>query len=95
MFRGLISGVPFPPCNLLPAPFSLSTPTGLPNAFGPVNVGPVMGPGLAPMDSIAIRHSFTLTPGGTATLNSTLIVVPEPASAFMLVLGGLALLRRR
>jgi hypothetical protein len=96
IFRALVSGAPMgPPCDLLPFPFSLTTPDGLPAVFGPVNVGPAPGPGLAAVDTIGIRHAFTLTPGGTATLNSTFIIVPEPGSLLLLLGGAAALIRRR
>ncbi|HEY3245004.1 MAG TPA: PEP-CTERM sorting domain-containing protein [Phycisphaerae bacterium] len=96
LFRALVSGAPMgPPCDLLPDPFSLTTPTGLPAVAGPFNVGPAPGPGLAAIDSIGIRHAFTLTPGGTATINSTFIIIPEPGSMLLLVGGAAAMLRRR
>jgi hypothetical protein len=84
------------PADLLPSPFSLSSdPIGLPNAHGPVNYGPANGPGLAAVDSIGIRHAFVLTPGGTATVNGTFVIVPEPTSLGVLALAGFAVIRRR
>ncbi len=96
LYRALVSGAPMgPPCDLLPPPFSLTTATGLPEVAGPFNVGPAPGPGLADPDTIGIRHAFTLTAGGTATVNSTFIIVPEPGTLTVVVMGVAALVRRR
>jgi len=88
------------PADLLPPPFSLNTPLGLPASAGPFNFGPNNGPGLLVVDSIAIRNAFVLTPGASATLNSTFIIqgenVPEPATMIALVpLAGMMIARRR
>lgn len=87
------------PADLLPPPFSLTTPTGLPAVAGPVLFGPNNGPGLLVADSIGIRNAFVLTPGASATLNSTFIIqgelVPEPTTLALLPLAGLILARRR
>jgi len=85
------------PADLLPPPFSITTgPLGLPNSAGPFNYGPANGPGLLAADSISIRHAFTLTPGASATLNGTfVIVVPEPTSLALLPLVAVGIVRRR
>lgn len=84
------------PADLLPPPFSLTTDAnGLPASSGPVNFGPAAGPGLLAADTIGIRHAFTLTPGGTATVNGTFVIVPEPTTLALLPLAGLAFIRRR
>src|SRR5262249_48376598 len=96
VYRALVGGLPVgAPLDLLGDPFSINTPIGLPSAFGPVNVGPVPGPGLAAVDSIGIRHAFALTPQGTATVNSAFILTPEPGVLALLLGGMLPLLRRR
>ena len=96
VYRALVGGVPVgAPLDLLGPPFSLATLTGLPNATGPINVGPAPGPALAAIDTIGIRHSFSLTAAGTATGNSAFIIIPAPASMLLLVGGALGLTRRR
>jgi hypothetical protein len=101
MYRAMTGSGGFvgPPADLLPPPFSLNTPTGLPAAAGPFNFGPNNGPGLLVVDSISIRNAFVLTPGASATLNSTFIIngenVPEPTMLALLPMAGLILARRR
>lgn len=51
----------------------------------PLNLGDVFG----------INHDFSLTAGDQATVNSDFNIVPEPATMSLLVIGGIAMLRRR
>ncbi len=64
---------------------SMNTSAGLP--------GPTI-PGPAALASIGIKHHFTLSPGDEASFTSFFIVVPEPGTLALLLLGGV-LLRRR
>ncbi len=56
--------------------------------------GPTI-PSIAANSSISIMHQFELSPGDSVGFTSYFVVVPEPAAAILLGLGGLALLRRR
>jgi hypothetical protein len=80
--------------------YSLAAPPGGTNgatqSFGTFP-GSIPGPAVASF--IGIQHIFSLTPGDTATFNSTfhLVAVPEPATFGLVLLGlvGLALAGRR
>jgi hypothetical protein len=56
--------------------------------------GPTI-PGPAVNTSIGIQHTFDLSNADSASLTSNFVVVPEPATMALLVLSGLAILRRR
>jgi PEP-CTERM motif len=45
----------------------------------------------APATNMGIQHSFTLTGGDSATMNSTFTIVPEPATMALAALGALGL----
>ncbi len=53
------------------------------------------GPAVGTLTDISIVHTFTVSPGDRATVNSTFNIVPEPATLTILALGGIALVRRR
>jgi hypothetical protein len=81
--------------TLFDDPFSLVAP-----AQGVNQTGTAWGPQastvpLAIGDLFGINHSFTLTSQDQATVNSSFFVVPTPASLGILVLGGIAVTRRR
>jgi hypothetical protein len=67
------------------SPFSLSAPVG-----GSDTAAATFGPNASNMPvntQIGIQLTFTLTPGDTASILSRFDVVPEPASAAMVVIG--------
>jgi len=98
LYYGQIDGVDvlplFPDVKTINVPFmggsaSDSTSAGLP--------GPTI-PGPNALNSIGIKHEFTLTPGDRATFTSSFIIVaavPEPGTLSLLAIGGLVFLRRR
>ncbi len=45
--------------------------------------------------TLGITHSIVLSPGDSATANSTFFVVPEPTSAALMLGAGMVLIRRR
>jgi len=76
-------------------PFSLVAPVAGVNftgsSWGPQ---PATGP-LAIGDVFGVFHDFSLTAGDQATLNSSFFIVPEPATAMLLVIGTASMLIRR
>ena len=78
--------------QLFAAPFTLS-PTSPPpgNTAGATLTFFDEATSRAVTTEIGIRHTFTLSDGDSATINSTFFVVPEPASLTLLILGILAL----
>ena len=92
VYVGLIDGAPVAGSDLFSAPYSLSAPPGGTIAdtqsFG-VFPGSVAGPPVGA--TIGIQHVFSLSPGDSATLNSTffLVAIPEPGT-LVLLLSGLA-----
>lgn len=80
--------------TLFDSPYSLTTPPGTTNAAF-LNFGPLAGPGVALITSIGIDHTFTLSPGDRATVNSNYRIVPEPATLSLFVIGTVVMLRRR
>jgi hypothetical protein len=54
-------------------------------------------PGPAANASIAIRFTFDLTPGDSASMTGLFVVVPEPGTVALIVpvLAGMGLWRRR
>ena len=59
------------------------------------NFAPEAGPALGLLTELRLEHTFTVTPGDRATVNSSYFIVPEPATLTILALGGIALVRRR
>ena len=99
MYNGRIDLVAVTPStNLYSSPFTLSVATGggtnsATQSFG-VFPGSVPGPAVAGF--LGIQHVFTLTPGDTATFNSTFhVIVPEPGALALLGLGLAVLIVRR
>ncbi len=99
IYQSLIDGVPH--VGLFTDPFdtgfiapSTTSPTFGPEVFG-APVFPPTFPGPAVVGSIGIHFEFSLTPGDSVGITGGFNVVPEPATAGMVILGGLALLRRR
>lgn len=99
IYLGTIDGGAVLP--LLPDPSSVSVPFAggsavISDSFG--LPGPT-SPGPAALTSIGIEHTFTLTPGDRASLTSFFVVVPEPGSVTLAIIGGFCLvfcwLRRR
>ena len=95
LYTALIDDVEFQ--TLLDAPVSITAPAYETVPFGPETFGgPVPslpGPGVA--TSISIEYNFRLSGGDAVSFTGTFVVVPEPATLSLLVLGGLAMLRRR
>lgn len=83
--------------TLYNAPYSLTTPVIFPPSTASDNAGFgfIPGPGVALITSIGIDHTFTLSPGDRATVNSNYIIVPEPATMSLFVIGSLMILRRK
>lgn len=80
--------------TLLNDPFSLVAP-----AMGVNSVNATYGwnPSNVPINMfMGITHTFTLTPGDSASFLSRFdVIVPEPAALSLLAIGGLLLMRRR
>lgn len=74
--------------------YSLTAPALLTNNDGMSYVGEA-GPAVGFLNSISIVHTFTVTPGDRATVNSTFNIVPEPATLALFGLGAISLIRRR
>jgi hypothetical protein len=81
--------------TLFVAPYTLAkngTPGG--TAADSQSIG--AGPGTtAAATIIGIQHSFTLTSGDSATMNSTFAIVPEPCTMVLAAIGGLGLIAVR
>ncbi len=80
--------------TLLNDPFSLVAP-----AMGVNSINATYGwnPSNVPINMfMGITHTFTLTPGDSASFLSRFdVIVPEPAALSLLAIGGLLLMRRR
>lgn len=81
--------------TLFADPFSL---VALPNNVN--QTGTAWGPQastvpLAFGDSFGIFHDFSLTAGDQATVNSSFFIVPEPATAMLLIFGAAGVMVRR
>lgn len=68
-------------------PFPVTNSDSLSYAFLP-------GPAGVAVD-IGIDHTFTLSPGDRATINSTFVIIPEPATLSLLAFGVVAIIRRK
>lgn len=107
-FQGLIDGVPIASATIFANPYFLSCTSGALLACTVADSGS-FGPLVAAknaMTSIGIRHTFTLTPGDSIGISSSLVVagspdpsinLPEPSMATLLAsgLGILAMLGRQ
>lgn len=94
MYRAKVDGVVVH--TLFDSPYSLSS--GFPSpilASDSQNYAFLAGPNGGVLVDIGIDHTFTLSPGDRATINSTFVIIPEPATMGLLVLGGLFILRRK
>lgn len=75
------------------SPFSVSAAQGLTQGFDFGSF--VMEPSIAALVNIGIDHAFDLTGGGDeVAFTTTLVVVPEPATMAVLLLGAFAVVRR-
>ncbi len=81
--------------TLLDDPFSLMAGAAQTNSAGPHSFSDSNGPALALGDAVAIRHEFQLTGFDIAQFAGTFTIVPEPATAAILLVGVGSLLRRR
>ncbi len=77
------------PYSLSPAPLPFAVTADFDNYFGEV------GPAVGFLSEVSIVHTFTVSPGDKATVNSTFNIVPEPATLSLLAFGSIALVRRR
>lgn len=96
IYTAYIDGVPIQ--ALHNSPFSVTVGTAFDSVVLPAaNFGiPVRIPGPAANVSIAIQLKFDLSPGDTASLTSVFdIIVPEPATAGLLMLGAVVFARPR
>ncbi|MBX3395225.1 MAG: PEP-CTERM sorting domain-containing protein [Phycisphaerae bacterium] len=80
--------------TLFDDPYTLSNPPPFATSDN-LNYGPEAGPNVAFLNNIGIDHSFTLSPGDQATVNSVFVIVPEPTTMSLLVLGSVFVLRRK
>ncbi len=81
--------------TLFDAPYSLSSGFPFPiTASDSMSYAFLPGPAGVAVD-IGIDHTFTLSPGDIATVNSTFVIIPEPATLSLLAFGVVALIRRK
>lgn len=77
------------PVGVAPLPLTVSIPGGVNVASQTFSTGTTS----AAASILGIQHSFTLTAGDSATMNSTFtITVPEPCTVALAAIGGLGLL---
>lgn len=88
----VLSFYPDPPGTSIAVPFDGGA-NNIPYDFGGLpGITLPSGPALS---TISIKHTFTLTPNSTATLTGYFVVVPEPTTLGLLMIGGFALMGRR
>jgi hypothetical protein len=97
IYTALIDGVPV--AGLFGPGYSFTRPAFTTDQSGVSEFGtpiPSM-PGPAANASIAIRFTFDLTPGDSASMTGLFVVVPEPGTVALIVpvLAGMGLWRRR
>jgi hypothetical protein len=93
IYEGLVEGSVV--ATLFDDPFMLSPAFPPSTASDDASFTGVTSTAISAGDTIALRHTFVLSAGDSATGNSNFTIIPEPSTMVLVTLGGLAVLACR